>query len=579
MAEMDIRGSQIQPGTVTDNEISASAGIQLSKLAEAVVQADGGQAFTANQSMGGFRLVNLGTPTAGNDAVNKTYVDDLVAARAAGLDPKENVRASSTAAVTLATGVENADSFGGITLVTGDRILLMHQAAPEENGIWVVAASGAPSRAADSDGTPTNEVTLGNYVFVTQGTNAGKGFWLYSSNATSPETQIVPGTDTQLWQQFNAGSSYTASNGITLASSDFQLNFSGLSTATVATGDSLPFADVSDSGNEKTTTVANLLADLDIPNNITADGLVARTAADTYTSRSIAAGEGLAVTNGNAVSGNPTLALDFLTGLSTLSGPTVTGDLLAIYDVSATAHRKYSLGSVLNDLDIPNGFTANGLLTRTAADTYASRTLTAGAGIAISNGDGVSGNPTVALDINGLTADSIVSTDLLVFYDTSGTDTNKITLANFEAALTLDNIGGTLGTAKGGTGISIAPSAIADGDLLIGSNTGDAFVRAQLTGGTGISITPGAGSITISLTESGMVSEADFVTDDFTGDGTTTVFNLTGTAAAATNSLIHAWVQGIRQKFTTHFTATTTAVTFSQAPANGDLIQISYITA
>jgi len=545
---MQVHGDQLQTGTVP-----------LNALVESVIQADGGQAFTANQSMGGFRLVNLGVPTAGNDATNKTYVDDAVAAAAAGLDPKQNVRASSTVAVTLATGVENGDSFGGVTLVTGDRILLMHQAAAEENGIWVVAASGSPTRATDSDGTPSNEVTLGNYVFVTQGTNGGKGFWLYSSNAAAPETTIVPGTDTQLWQQFNAGSAYTASNGITLNSADFQLNLAGLGTATIVTADSLPFVDASDTNNEKVTTVANFLADLDIPNNITADGLVARTAADTYTSRSIAVGEGLAVTNGNGVSGNPTLALDFITGLSTLSGPAVTGDLVAIYDLSATAHRKYSLGSVLNDLDIPNGITANGLVTRTAADTYTSRTVTGTASrVSVTNGDGVAGNPTIDIDAAYVGQASITTLGTIATGVWNGT---------------------TIGTQYGGTGLSIVNTTIVDGDLLIGSNVGDAFVKATLTAGTGISITNGAGSITISLAESGMVAEADFVTDDFTGDGSTTVFNLSGTAAAATNALIHAFINGVRQKFTTHFTATTTAVTFTSAPTNGHLIQISYITA
>jgi hypothetical protein len=51
----------------------------------------------------------------------------------------------------IATALENGDTLNGLTLSTGDRVFLVAQTAPAENGIYVVVASGAASRATDAD--------------------------------------------------------------------------------------------------------------------------------------------------------------------------------------------------------------------------------------------------------------------------------------------------------------------------------------------------------------------------------------------------------------------------------------------
>jgi hypothetical protein len=66
--------------TVSDKFDAGSIALPL--LAESVIQADGGQAFTADQSMGGFKLTSLGSPTGPADATPKSYVDAI----ASGLD-------------------------------------------------------------------------------------------------------------------------------------------------------------------------------------------------------------------------------------------------------------------------------------------------------------------------------------------------------------------------------------------------------------------------------------------------------------------------------------------------------------
>jgi hypothetical protein len=57
----------------------------------------------------------------------------------------------TTSAGTLASDFEDGDTVNGYVLSTGDRILIKDQADPAENGIYVVEAAGAPTRATDAN--------------------------------------------------------------------------------------------------------------------------------------------------------------------------------------------------------------------------------------------------------------------------------------------------------------------------------------------------------------------------------------------------------------------------------------------
>lgn len=63
--------------TINTQQIRANA-VTAAKVASDVIVAAGTNAFTANQSVGGFKLTNLGTPTANGDAATKSYVDSAV---------------------------------------------------------------------------------------------------------------------------------------------------------------------------------------------------------------------------------------------------------------------------------------------------------------------------------------------------------------------------------------------------------------------------------------------------------------------------------------------------------------------
>ena len=66
-------------------------------------------------------------------------------------DYKQSVRVATTANGTISTAFANGQTVDGITLATGDRILLKDQSSQAANGIYVVAASGSPARASDFD--------------------------------------------------------------------------------------------------------------------------------------------------------------------------------------------------------------------------------------------------------------------------------------------------------------------------------------------------------------------------------------------------------------------------------------------
>jgi hypothetical protein len=122
--------------------------------------------------MGGFKLTNVATPTLATDAAPKGYVDAV----AQGLKPKTAVRAATLVAGTLATSFEDGDTIDGVVLAEDDRILIKDQAAPEENGIYIVQASGAPVRAPDFDSlSPIDEIN-GAYTFIQEGSQAGQGW-------------------------------------------------------------------------------------------------------------------------------------------------------------------------------------------------------------------------------------------------------------------------------------------------------------------------------------------------------------------------------------------------------------------
>ena len=200
------------------------------------------------------------TPSNANDIASKSYVDSTVN----GLDVKESVRVATTAAGTLASSFANGSTVDGVSLSTGDRILLKDQADASENGVYTVNASGAPTRAADFDAD--SEVTAGAFFFVEEGTtNADNGFTLTTNDDITVGTTDLTFTQFSGSGQITAGTGMTKSgntlnvvggDGITANANDIAIDIAANSALNISGGALDVTIDLSDSTNDVTGTLA-----------------------------------------------------------------------------------------------------------------------------------------------------------------------------------------------------------------------------------------------------------------------------------------------------------------------------------
>jgi hypothetical protein len=283
-----------------------------------------GGTMTGAIAMGTSKITGLGTPTDSADAVTKAYVDAL----SEGLHIHASVVAATTANITLATDVENGDVLDGVTLATGNRILVKNQSTASENGIYVVAASGAPSRATDFD-TP-GEIDGGDFVFVTGGTvNDNRGFVQINLVGTI-------GTDPIEFSQFSGAGTFVAGNGLTLTDNSFSINTS--ITADLSTAQTLTNKTINGSNN----TISNVAIDSAV------SGL----------------GSGIATFLGTPSSANLISAITDETGTGSLvfgTAPTIT-NALAITPILRAPEERWAVSATAATGTIPLDILTSGIL-------------------------------------------------------------------------------------------------------------------------------------------------------------------------------------------------------------------------
>lgn len=155
---------------------------------------------------GGATATGIPDPVNPTDAANKNYVDSAVA----GLSWKQAVSVIAVGPQSL----DNVTDVDGYTLGAGERVLLIGQTDPIENGIYVVDGVGNAVRATDADAP----IELnGAAVFVQHGSIYADSGWT--------QTAALSGSFTgQNWVQFTGAGTYTAGIGLSLTGNTFNVN-------------------------------------------------------------------------------------------------------------------------------------------------------------------------------------------------------------------------------------------------------------------------------------------------------------------------------------------------------------------
>ena len=173
---------------------------------------------TGTVNVGGFKVTNMATPVSGTDATTKDYVDNLVQ----GLIVKNAVKVATTTNITL-SGTQTID---GYSVQVNDRVLVKNQTAPAENGIYS-AQSSTWTRTTDAD---TWDELISAYVFVQLGSTQADTGWVCTidSGGTLGVTAVT-------WAQFSGAGTFTAGQGLLLASNAFSIDLVGTSGKIVVT--------------------------------------------------------------------------------------------------------------------------------------------------------------------------------------------------------------------------------------------------------------------------------------------------------------------------------------------------------
>ena len=269
----------------------------------------------------------------------------------------------------------------------------------------------------------------------------------------------------------------------------------------------------------------------------------------------------LAVT-GNITSGNANLGNNVTANFFTGSGAYLTS-VTAVTAATVTTNAQPNITSVgtLTTLTVGNA---------TANSVFGNGTITASGNISFT-GANVSLGDASNLKITGGTAGYFITTDgagNLSWGAASGGGGVSATGSNTQIQF---NDGGSLGATSNlvfdkTTNTFSTGRVVASAGANLGSNISNIYM-----GGGGVSqilATDGSGNLTWVAQPTAVIT-----VDNFTGDGTTTAFTLSTTPSSINQTVVN--YNGAFQLRTSSYTLSGPTLTFSDAPANGSLIEVT----
>lgn len=441
-------------------------------------------------------------PTSAMHAVTKQYADAI----SAGQKQKASVRVVATANVTVSN--PGTSTFDGVSLTNGQSILLTGQSTGTENGAYIFnGAASALTRRGDYD--TTAEVAGGDTFFVEEGTTYADTNWTLITNAP-----ITLGSTALVFTQSDGLAKVTAGDGLTKSGNTLTVgtastarivvNPDNIDLATVAgltpgtytkiTVDAYGRATVGATATPADIGAQAADSDLTALANTSTQGLYVVTGAGTSATRALQQpAAGLTISNGSAVSGDPTFAL-------------------------------------ANDLAALEGLSSTGLAVRTGSDSWAQRTIVTGnaARIAVSNGDGVGGNPTIDLAGSVVTPGTYES----VTVDQYGRVTSGS--AGSAASLTSTSL-----TNNEATTMAIGSAVYTDGNGTVRLARADNVATKNVTGLAAASINAAAsGSIATSGVVTATTGQWDAVTGQSGGLTPDSYYYLSAVTAGALTTTV-----------------------------------------